>query len=171
VSPRLPEINDKNRGERMRQAILDALKREARAGHAMTVREIGEAVNLHSSSTVHAHLQVLRRQGKIKSSNLHARSIEVVRTPEEICPTCGGSGWTVPMSPTFPIKVTVREYTMSGELLNDEIELVRKSRRSFDPHKYYRIRDSVMGREVLGEVPGTELIGDQRPPEETSFGH
>lgn len=176
MMPRLPNVDDRDRGNKMREAILDALRREARVNHIMTVREIGMAVGLSSSSTVHAHLKVLQRQRKIRMPTGLTRSIEVIRTPEEICTCCGGSGWAY--MPTFPpkppITIAVREYSMSGELLNDELELLNHSLHPFDPDKYYRVREGIGGREVIGlwdDVPGTELIGDKRPSSETSFGH
>lgn len=172
--PRLPQIDDPNRGDKMREAILDVIRRESRAGLAMTVREIGQAVGLSSSSTVHNHLNTLRREGKIKMPHGRSRSIEIVRKPEEICTCCGGSGWTPFPSflPKIQTQMIVREYRMSGELLNDEIELVRRYG-AFIPEHDYRVRDSIRGREIIGlwEEPGTELIGDKRPPSETSFGH
>lgn len=47
-----------------------------------TVREIGEAVGLQSSSTVHNHLTQLETKGYIKRDPAKPRSITVLRTPE-----------------------------------------------------------------------------------------
>jgi hypothetical protein len=70
-------------------------------------------------------------------------------------------------------KVQVSEYEVLGEFLNDDIVLIDKYQRTFDPGKTYHIRENLMGKVVVEfeDVPGTELIGDKRPPEETSFGH
>ena len=46
-------------------------------GYPPSVREIGEAVGLASSSTVHAHLAVLQREGYLKRDPTKPRAIEV----------------------------------------------------------------------------------------------
>ncbi len=46
-------------------------------GYPPTVREIGEAVGLASSSTVHAHLATLQRQGFLRRDPTKPRAIEV----------------------------------------------------------------------------------------------
>lgn len=47
-------------------------------GYPPTVREIGEAVNLSSSSTVHAHLKNLEDAGLIKREAILTRAIRIV---------------------------------------------------------------------------------------------
>ena len=47
-------------------------------GYPPTVREIGTAVNLSSSSTVHAHLKSLEEQGLIQRDAVLTRAIKVV---------------------------------------------------------------------------------------------
>ncbi len=46
-------------------------------GYPPSVREIGEAVGLTSSSTVHAHLAVLQREGYLRRDPTKPRAIEV----------------------------------------------------------------------------------------------
>lgn len=61
------------------QAILDYIKKEIkRRGFPPAVREIGEAVGLSSSSTVHSHLNQLESKGYIKRDPTKPRAIEVV---------------------------------------------------------------------------------------------
>ena len=49
------------------QAILEFIKMEVREkGYPPSVREIGEAVGLASSSTVHGHLDRLEKKGLIR---------------------------------------------------------------------------------------------------------
>ncbi len=55
--------------------FIDAQLRER--GFPPSVREIGEAVGLTSSSTVHAHLATLQRQGYLKRDPTKPRAIEV----------------------------------------------------------------------------------------------
>jgi repressor LexA len=47
-------------------------------GYPPTVREIGAAVNLSSSSTVHAHLKTLEEQGLIQREAVLTRAIKVI---------------------------------------------------------------------------------------------
>jgi len=47
-------------------------------GYPPTVREIGTAVNLSSSSTVHAHLKTLQEQGHIQRDAVLTRAIKLV---------------------------------------------------------------------------------------------
>ncbi len=47
---------------------------------------------------------------------------------------------------------------MSGELLNDEFELVNHPLAPFDAHKRYRVRYSFLGRELVGEWDTTDPL-------------
>jgi repressor LexA len=61
------------------QAILDFIKNEVREkGYPPSVREIGEAVGLASSSTVHGHLDRLEKKGLIRRDPTKPRAIEVI---------------------------------------------------------------------------------------------
>ena len=59
--------------------IFDFISRYlSRHGYPPTVREIGKAVGLHSSSTVHAHLSKLESLGVLKRDPTKPRAIEVL---------------------------------------------------------------------------------------------
>jgi repressor LexA len=61
------------------QDILTFIKEEVRAkGYPPSVREIGEAVGLASSSTVHGHLARLESKGLIRRDPTKPRAIEVL---------------------------------------------------------------------------------------------
>lgn len=61
-----------------RREILDFIAAElAERGYPPSVREIGQAVGLTSSSTVHAHLNTLERQGYLRRDPTKPRAIEV----------------------------------------------------------------------------------------------
>lgn len=63
------------------QSILDFIKLEVRQkGYPPSVREIGEAVGLASSSTVHGHLSRLEKKGYIRRDPTKPRAIEVLDT-------------------------------------------------------------------------------------------
>jgi repressor LexA len=59
--------------------ILDFIKAEMRRkGYPPTVRDIGQAVGLSSSSTVHSHLSALEAKGLIKRDPSKPRALEVL---------------------------------------------------------------------------------------------
>lgn len=61
-----------------RKQILDFIAEELAArGYPPSVREIGHAVGLTSSSTVHAHLNTLERQGYLRRDPTKPRAMEV----------------------------------------------------------------------------------------------
>ena len=61
-----------------RREILDFIAAEIRGrGYPPSVREIGEAVGLTSSSTVHTHLTTLQKQGYLRRDPTKPRAIEV----------------------------------------------------------------------------------------------
>ena len=63
---------------RQRQ-ILDFIKSEISAkGFPPTVRDIGQAVGLSSSSTVHSHLEALEAKGLIRRDPSKPRAMEVL---------------------------------------------------------------------------------------------
>ena len=64
--------------EKQRQ-ILEFVKQEIlRKGYPPAVREICEAVHLKSTSSVHAHLETLERNGYIRRDSSKTRAIEIV---------------------------------------------------------------------------------------------
>lgn len=61
------------------QAILEFIRNEVRMkGYPPSVREIGEAVGLASSSTVHGHLDRLEKKGLIRRDPTKPRAIELL---------------------------------------------------------------------------------------------
>jgi repressor LexA len=61
-----------------RKEILDYIASQLRErGYPPSVREIGQAVGLTSSSTVHTHLTTLQRQGFLRRDPTKPRAIEV----------------------------------------------------------------------------------------------
>lgn len=63
---------------RQRQILQYIVQHTETHGYPPTVREIGEAVNLSSSSTVHAHLKSLEQAGLIRRDAVLTRAIQVV---------------------------------------------------------------------------------------------
>lgn len=68
--------------------ILEFIKREVRdKGYPPSVREIGLAVGLASSSTVHGHLARLESKGLIRRDPTKPRAIEIINLEEDTIPT------------------------------------------------------------------------------------
>lgn len=66
------------------QDILEFIKNEVKLkGYPPSVREIGEAVGLASSSTVHGHLARLETKGLIRRDPTKPRAIEILDIDEE----------------------------------------------------------------------------------------
>jgi repressor LexA len=68
---------DKELSPRQRQILDYILQHIDMHGYPPTVREIGEAVSLSSSSTVHAHLKNLEEAGLIKRDAVLTRAIKI----------------------------------------------------------------------------------------------
>ncbi|MBS4177012.1 transcriptional repressor LexA [Lederbergia citrea] len=69
------------------QDILDFIKLEVQSkGYPPSVREIGEAVGLASSSTVHGHLARLESKGLIRRDPTKPRAIEILQLEEDDIP-------------------------------------------------------------------------------------
>ena len=68
----------KDLSPRQRQILQYILQHIENHGYPPTVREIGEAVKLSSSSTVHAHLKNLEDSGFIQRDAVLTRAIKVV---------------------------------------------------------------------------------------------
>jgi repressor LexA len=72
--------------------IFDFIRKyAAKTGYPPTVREIGKAVGLHSSSTVHAHLANLEKLGLVKRDPSKPRAIELLfdKAKKTISPESG----------------------------------------------------------------------------------
>ncbi|HHV94821.1 MAG TPA: transcriptional repressor LexA [Firmicutes bacterium] len=72
--------------ERQREVLEFIKERVRRKGYPPSVREIGEAVGLRSSSTVHGHLRRLESKGYIRRDPTKPRAIEIIddEPPAEI---------------------------------------------------------------------------------------
>ncbi len=76
MSPVTSNLTERQRG------ILNFIESQTRdRGYPPSVREIGEAVGLTSTSTVHAHLATLQRLGYLRRDPTKPRAIEVRYDP------------------------------------------------------------------------------------------
>lgn len=72
-------MNELTKVSKRQEAILAFIKEEVRSkGYPPSVREIGEAVGLASSSTVHGHLARLESKGLIRRDPTKPRAIEIL---------------------------------------------------------------------------------------------
>ena len=73
-----------NKLSKRQQDILDFIKEEVKSkGYPPSVREIGLAVGLASSSTVHGHLERLETKGLIRRDPTKPRAIEILDLEED----------------------------------------------------------------------------------------
>ena len=68
--------------ERQRQTLQFIADTVSDRGYPPSVREIGEALGLASSSTVHSHLQALQRKGYVTIDPTKPRAIEIHFDPD-----------------------------------------------------------------------------------------
>jgi len=81
-----------------RQQILEFIGDKVREdGYPPSVREIGQAVGLTSSSTVHAHLAVLQREGYLQRDPTKPRAIQVRYDPSSKAAMAAGPVRHVPL--------------------------------------------------------------------------
>ncbi|GAB2548488.1 transcriptional repressor LexA [Gracilibacillus alcaliphilus] len=114
---------------RRQEDILAYIKEQVGLkGYPPSVREIGEAVGLASSSTVHGHLARLEKKGYIRRDPTKPRAIEVLSQEEE---------WSVPkIEPTFaPVigKVTAGIPITAVENIEEYIPIPQNTAQADDP--------------------------------------
>ena len=81
--------------------ILEYIKKEIlERGFPPAVREIGEAVQLKSTSSVHAHLEALEKNGYIKKDATKPRAIEILDDDFQTARLSQLTGW--PREPEIP---------------------------------------------------------------------
>ncbi|TYR81133.1 repressor LexA [Priestia megaterium] len=120
------------------QDILDFIKQEVKLkGYPPSVREIGEAVGLASSSTVHGHLARLESKGLIRRDPTKPRAIEILQLEDEI---------TIPRSTVINVpvigKVTAGLPITAVENVEEYFPL---------PDKFISPDDHVFMLEIMGE--------------------
>ena len=98
-----------------RRQILEFIAENVRArGYPPSVREIGEAVGLQSTSTVHAHLAVLQREGYLRRDPTKPRAIEVRHDPD--------AGVDLPTSPVRHVPLVGSVAAGTGVLADEQVE-------------------------------------------------
>ncbi|SDX17327.1 repressor LexA [Marininema mesophilum] len=129
------------------EAILNYIKQEVRAkGYPPSVREIGEAVGLASSSTVHGHLARLEKKGLIRRDPTKPRAIEVLEDTLDSIPDIARNTMMVP----YIGKVTAGEPITAIENVEDYFPIPRRMVGSEDSVFLLSVRgDSMINIGVL----------------------
>jgi repressor LexA len=100
-----------------RRQILEFIERQVRErGYPPSVREIGEAVGLTSSSTVHTHLQILQRHGFLRRDPTKPRAIVVSFEPS--------SGAAIGVRPVAHVPLVGNVAAGTGVLAEENVEEV-----------------------------------------------
>ena len=88
-------------------------------GYPPTVREIGKAVGLHSSSTVHAHLSKLESLGVLRRDPSKPRALEVLVDKARSAVSPGGLPLVGQVAAGSPVLAdeNIEEYLELAELL------------------------------------------------------
>lgn len=124
------------------RAILDFITQFIeRYGYAPTLKEIGEACNMHSPATIHEHIEKLRAKGFIRKIDGVARGLEVVK---ENYRNAGNSA-----APQMPIM----GYIAAGAPLEPYT----------DPNEYMAVPPGMIGANKVGyllKVKGRSMIED-----------
>jgi repressor LexA len=120
------------------QEILNFIKKEVQEkGYPPSVREIGEAVGLASSSTVHGHLLRLESKGYIRRDPTKPRAIEILDSEEAV---------NIPKSNVVNVpvigKVTAGQPITAIENIEEYFPL---------PDRFFSPDDNIFMLEVMGD--------------------
>lgn len=100
-----------------RRQILEFIANHIQqSGYPPSVREIGEAVGLSSSSTVHTHLQLLQREGYLRRDPTKPRTLTVSFEPS--------SGAQIPARPVAHVPLVGDVAAGTGVLAEENVEEV-----------------------------------------------
>ena len=101
--------------------ILTYVRRYAEThGYPPSVREIGHAMGLTSSSTVHSHLEALARKGYLRRDPSKPRALEVLgnggpRAKSVAWPVVGTVAAGAPIEASEPVGDSSRSWYLAGE--------------------------------------------------------
>ncbi len=112
--------------ERQRGVLQFIAETVAERGYPPSVREIGEALGLASSSTVHSHIQTLQKRGYLRVDPTKPRAIELLYDPETELPRERATARSVPLlgriaagTPILAEENVEEIYPMPAELVGD----------------------------------------------------
>ncbi|GGE52574.1 LexA repressor [Pullulanibacillus camelliae] len=126
------------------QAIIDFIKNEVKAkGYPPSVREIGNAVGLASTSTVHGHLERLEKKGYLRRDPTKPRAIEVIDPDTASLPKQG--------STLLPVigKVTAGEPITAIENIDEYLPVPESLASGGDAYILNVVGDSMINAGIL----------------------
>jgi len=154
------------------QEIFDFIKKySAKYGYPPTVRDIGKAVGLASSSTVHAHLANLEKVGLLRRDPSKPRAIEMLDKAADVVKSAVGVSPGLPLighvAAGVPIlaEENIEEYVPVPDLAGgDEGEYVLRVRGESmknagilpDDYVVVRPQDTAMDGEIVVALVGEE---------------
>lgn len=142
----------KTRLSRRQQQILEYIRESVIArGFPPSIREIGEAVGLNSSSTVHSHLKTLEKTGFLRRNPSKPRSIELLDGPR-----AGGVRVVeIPVADSPGGDAPKRTISLPIELVGDQQESML-----YRIHQPYRSENIVPGDMVIVNRDDGALNGE-----------
>jgi repressor LexA len=112
--------------DRQRATLQFVAETVAERGYPPSVREIGEALGLASSSTVHSHLHALQRKGFLRIDPTKPRAIELLYDVETELPRERAAARSVPLlgriaagAPILAQENVEEIYPMPADLVGD----------------------------------------------------
>jgi repressor LexA len=112
--------------DRQRQTLQYIAETVAERGYPPSVREIGEALGLASSSTVHSHMRALQRKGYLRVDPTKPRAIELLYDPDTELPRERAAARSVPLlgrlaagAPILAEEHVEEIYPMPADLVGD----------------------------------------------------
>ena len=129
------------------QEIFDFIKKySARHGYPPTVRDIGKAVGLASSSTVHAHLANLEKVGLLRRDPSKPRAIELLDKAVDAAKNVVGGQSGLPLVG----QVAAGQPILAEENIEDYVRRVRRSPTARRASSSSRVRgDSMIDAGIL----------------------
>ena len=113
------ELTDRQR------AILTVIRTSLdEHGYPPSIREIGDAVGLSSTSSVHAQLETLEARGYLRRDGAKGRAVELERDPDTRLPVPAGAARNVPLVGTIAAGAPILAEERVEEVLPLPRELV-----------------------------------------------
>ncbi len=109
-----------------------------RFGYAPTLKEIGEALNIHSPATVHEHVDRLRQKGFIRKLDGTARGLEVVT--ENYKPAGAGATMDLPVLGFIAAGAPLEPYTDPNFYISVAPSMIASSQ----PHYVLQVKGQSM---------------------------
>lgn len=141
------------------RAIYKFIKQQIeKAGYPPSVREIGKAVGLSSSSTVHAHLKSLQKKGLLEIDESKTRAIRVTSRHLKSVETLPTSARTV----SLPIvgQVAAGEPIFAEQNIEDYVDVPQEMARGDQLFVLDVKGESMTG---AGIMPGDRIIVSSQP--------